>query len=138
MPKFSDLAIFTKPVPQAPAAPAQLKAHCQHFGDDEVDVDLYESKWLQALESRGETVSADDFIEMSSTAVEDAEAEDALLSVMLADTSPPDGLPQDASEGDAGLYKIRYRYGPIRNSADSRELCKYLERKAQEVVVYRK
>lgn len=139
MPKFSDLAIFTKPVPQPKAPQAQFAAHkCTHFNTDEVDVDLYEKKWLMALESLGETVSDDDYIEISSTAVEDAEAEDALLSVMLADTSPADGLPQDASEGDAGLYKIRYRYGPIRNSADSRELCKFLEAKAQQGVVYRK
>ena len=141
LPSFSDLAIFTKPVEQ-PAeptpAPAQMSAHkCSHFAED-VDIDLYESKWLEALEGIGETIDSDEWAEASVTEVTDPEAEDQLLSVMM-NTSPSDGKPQDASpDGDAGLFKIRYRYGPIRNSPDSRELCQYLERKASEGVVYRK
>lgn len=142
LPKFSDLEIFTKPVeqPEQAAAPAQMSDQkCNHFSGEEVDIDLYESKWLTALESIGEIPDGEEWAEASVTEVTDPEAEDQLLSVMMANTSPADGQPQDASpDGDAGLFKIRYRYGPIRNSTDSRALCKYLEQKAAQGVVYRK
>lgn len=130
-PEFSDLAIFTKKVEPAPQP---VQAH--RMSDHESETEEYSSKWMEALESRGETVT-DEWQEVSETEVTDPEAEDNVLSIMM-NTTPPDGKPQDASEGDAGLFKVRYRYGPIRNNPDSRDLCKYLEQKAQAGVVYRK
>lgn len=132
LPTFSDLAIFTKPAPAA--APEQLHKH--NHSEEACETDEYSAGWMKALSDRGEMIG-EEWQEVSSTAVEDPEAENDIVSIMM-NTTPPDGQPQDASEGDSGLFKIRYRYGPIRNNPDSRDLCKYLEQKAQAGVVYRK
>jgi hypothetical protein len=57
----------------------------------------------------------------------------------FANTSPADGKPQDASpDGDTGLYKVRYRYGPEELKNNSRQFCRYMVERAQNGVVYRK
>jgi hypothetical protein len=135
VPTFSDLAIFTKKVMQ-PEAPAQLKKETLSAKDTEPEG--YSKKWMEVLESKGEVIG-EDWGTLLETEVDDPEAEDQILATMNFNTTPADGQPEDASEdGDSGLFKVRYRYGPIRNSADSRDLCKYLEQKAAQNVVYRK
>ena len=109
----------------------------RHYHSDDKEPEGYAKAWMEALESKGEVID-DEWEVMSETAVDDPEKEDDIISLMM-NTTPPDGDPQDASEsGDSGLFKVRYRYGPIRNSADSRDLCKYLEQKAAQNIVYRK
>ena len=113
--------------------PTELHKH-KHAAEP----DSYAQTWMDALESKGEVIS-EEWEQIGESAVENPELEDQILSTMNFNTTPADGQPEDASEdGDSGLFKVRYRYGPIRNSADSRDLCKYLEQKASQNVVYRK
>jgi hypothetical protein len=140
-PKFSDLQIF-QPKPTAIAGAntpeSQFSEHTKHEHEDHDEPEDYSEAWIGALSNRGEVVS-DEWQEVSSTAVDNPEAEDRIMSMMLADnTSPANGVPQDASEGDSGLFKVRYRYGPDALKSNSRDLCVFLVQKMREGVVYRK
>jgi len=104
---------------------------------EEDEPEDYSKKWMKSLEEKGEMMG-DDWQEVSSTAVDNPEAEDDVLSIMMNDTSPPDGKPQDASEGDSGLFKVRYRYGPQETKPNSRDLCVFLVGKSKQGMVYRK
>lgn len=133
-PTFSDLKIFdtTEVIEEVPQA--QLHKH-EHSEEPEG----YSEKWMTALEKKGETISGDDeeWAELSETEVTDPENE-ANFTEMIMETTPPNGKPEDKSEGDSGLFKVRYRYGPETNNPDSRDLCKFLIQKRKEGVVYRK
>lgn len=97
-----------------------------------------ESFWLTKLESAGEKVG-DDWGVISETAVEDSDQEDVIANMMFSNTSPDDGKPQNESnDGDSGLFKIRYKYGPAQLKNNSRDLCKFLVGRAKSGVVYRK
>ena len=56
----------------------------------------------------------------------DYDQEEALDKMIgLASVGSPD--PDERSEQDIALFKVRYQYAPIRNSANSREFCKLME-----------
>ena len=46
--------------------------------------------------------------------------------------------PKAKSTQDNGVYKVRYAYSPVRNSADSRKFCKHMENYTSNNVVFRK
>lgn len=46
--------------------------------------------------------------------------------------------PADKSDDDSGLYKIRYRYGPMQNKSNSRTFCVNMVANAKRGVVYRR
>ena len=130
-PSFSDLDIWTKTV-EVKEEPVAMS-----LSKDDDEPEGYSKKWIESLEEKGEMMG-DDWQEVSSTAVDNPEAEDDVLSIMMNDTSPPNGKPQDASEGDSGLFKVRYRYGPQETKPNSRDLCVFLVGKSRQGMVYRK
>ena len=58
---------------------------------------------------------------------------DAETGVELADANP-----DKKSIEDKGIYKVRYKYAPIRNSKDSRSFCRRIEGMSANNIVFRK
>jgi len=58
---------------------------------------------------------------------------DAETGVKLADANP-----NEKSIEDKGIYKIRYKYSPVRNDDDSRSFCKRIETLSVNDIVFRK
>jgi hypothetical protein len=97
-----------------------------------------ENQIITDLSEAGELIDENEFEELSATPVLEPNEEDQVLA-LFGVHSPADGEPQEKSKaGDAGLYKIRYRYGPPELKENSRELCTFLVGKAKAGVVYRK
>ena len=52
--------------------------------------------------------------------------------------SKDDAKPNKVSSQDNSTYKVRYSYGPVRNSADSRRFCQRMELLTGQNLVFRK
>ena len=100
------------------------------FNDEEGD-DL-----LSQLESLGEKVDENDWELIHTEKVEDTEAEFDFTK--LAEVSKDDAKPNKVSSQDNSTYKVRYSYGPVRNSADSRRFCQRMELLTGQNLVFRK
>ena len=100
------------------------------FNDEEGD-DL-----LSQLESLGEKVDENDWELIHTEKVEDTEAEFDFTK--LAEVSKDDAKPNSVSSQDNSTYKVRYSYGPVRNSADSRRFCQRMELLTGQNLVFRK
>ena len=100
------------------------------FNDEEGD-DL-----LSQLESLGEKVDENDWELIHSEKVEDTEAEFDFTK--LAEVSKDDAKPNSVSSQDNSTYKVRYSYGPVRNSANSRRFCQRMELLTGQNLVFRK
>ena len=100
------------------------------FNDEEGD-DL-----LSQLESLGEKVDENDWELVHTEKVEDTEAEFDFTK--LAEVSKDDAKPNSVSSQDNSTYKVRYSYGPVRNSADSRRFCQKMELLTGQNLVFRK
>jgi len=100
------------------------------FNDEEGD-DL-----LSQLESLGEKVDENDWELIHTEKVEDTEAEFDFTK--LAEVSKDDAKPNKVSSQDNSTYKVRYSYGPVRNSADSRRFCQKMELLTGQNLVFRK
>ena len=100
------------------------------FNDEEGD-DL-----LSQLESLGEKVDENDWELIHTEKVEDTEAEFDFTK--LAEVSKDDAKPNSVSSQDNSTYKVRYSYGPVRNSADSRRFCQRMELLTSQNLVFRK
>jgi hypothetical protein len=100
------------------------------FNDEEGD-DL-----LSQLESLGEKVDENDWELIHTEKVEDTEAEFDFTK--LAEVSKDDAKPNNVSSQDNSTYKVRYSYGPVRNSADSRRFCQRMELLTGQNLVFRK
>ena len=83
-----------------------------------------EDALIDALNESGEVV--DDSWELIYTC-------DAETGVKLADANP-----NKASIEDKGIYKVRYKYAPVRNSSESRGFCKRIESLSANDIVFRK
>ena len=83
-----------------------------------------ENELIEALNESGETV--DDSWELIYTC-------DAETGVKLADANP-----NKTSIEDKGIYKVRYKYAPVRNSSESRSFCKRIENLSANDIVFRK
>ena len=86
--------------------------------------DEEENHLIQTLSEVGEVV--DDSWEL-------IYACDAETGVELADANP-----NKKSIEDKGIYKVRYKYAPIRNSKDSRSFCRRIEGVSANNIVFRK
>ena len=100
------------------------------FNDEEGD-DL-----LSQLESLGEKVDENDWELIHTEKVEDTEAEFDFTK--LAEVSKDDAKPNSVSSQDNSTYKVRYSYGPVRNSANSRRFCQRMELLTGQNLVFRK
>ena len=100
------------------------------FNDEQGD-DL-----LSQLESLGEKVDENDWELIHTEKVEDTEAEFDFTK--LAEVSKDDAKPNKVSSQDNSTYKVRYSYGPVRNSADSRRFCQRMEVLTGQNLVFRK
>ena len=100
------------------------------FNDEEGD-DL-----LSQLESLGEKVDENDWELIHTEKVEDTEAEFDFTK--LAEVSKDDAKPNSVSSQDNSTYKVRYSYGPVRNSANSRRFCQRMELLTSQNIVFRK
>ena len=100
------------------------KEELSDFSDEDGDT------MLSDLEGLGETID-DSWELVHSEIVKDAEKDFKLED--LADANP-----DKKSSEDNGVYKVRYAYGPVRNSADSRKFCKRMEAFTSNNIVFRK
>lgn len=138
-PKLDDLDIFKDEKPAAPEAPKSVEQSESIKRLDETT----EKQILSALDQSGEYIDGEYWDEIScvpvdTTSEQEQKFQENYKSVMM-ETLPSDGSPQDRSaEGDSGLFKIRYRYGPAQLKDNSREFCKFMVGRVRDGVVYRK
>jgi hypothetical protein len=102
----------------------------EDFTDEEGD-DI-----LSQLESLGEKIDENDWELVHTEKVEDTEAEFDFTK--LADVKKDDAKPNKKSSQDNSTYKVRYSYGPVRNSANSRRFCMKMETLTSQNLVFRK
>jgi hypothetical protein len=102
----------------------------EDFTDEEGD-DI-----LSQLESLGEKIDDSDWELVHTEKVEDTEAEFDFTK--LAEVSKDDAKPNKKSSQDNSTYKVRYSYGPVRNSANSRRFCQRMELLTGQNLVFRK
>ena len=102
----------------------------EDFTDEEGD-DI-----LSQLESLGEKIDENDWELVHTEKVEDTEAEFDFTK--LADVKKDDAKPNKKSSQDNSTYKVRYSYGPVRNSANSRRFCQRMELLTGQNLVFRK
>ena len=91
---------------------------------------------LSQLESLGEKIDENDWELVHTEKVEDTEAEFDFTK--LADVKKDDAKPNKKSSQDNSTYKVRYSYGPVRNSANSRRFCMKMETLTSQNLVFRK
>jgi hypothetical protein len=97
-----------------------------------------EQAWIKELENKGEVMDEATWGIASIDEVTDPDGEDEIHRLLYSERAP-DGEPSEKSpDGDSGLFKIRYRYGPEKTQANSREFCKFMVGRARADVVYRK
>ena len=97
----------------------------EEFDDEEGD------EILSQLEGLGERIS-DDWELVHREVVKDAEKPFKMPEKMS------EANPNKPSSQDSGIFKVRYAYSPVRNSADSRKFCKHMETFTSNDVVFRK
>lgn len=100
------------------------------FSDDEGD-DI-----LSQLEGLGEHIS-DEWELVHSEVVNDAE-KPFKMPEKFNRVNLEEAQPDAPSSQDQGVFKVRYAYMPVRNSADSRRFCKHMEGFTSSNVVFRK
>ena len=100
------------------------------FTDEEGD-DL-----LSQLEELAEKVDSDDWELVHSEKVEDTEKEFDFTSLSM--PTDKDAKPNKVSSQDNSTYKVRYSYGPIRKSPNSRRFCQRMELISEKNLVFRK
>jgi len=99
-----------------------------------------EAQWLEYLADKGEDINEEEWELTAVQDVDDPDNEDqiveAITSVSMAAVSSY-GNPEERSSGDAGMFKIRYRYtGSL--SANSRTFCVEMVGLSDSGKVYRK
>ena len=92
---------------------------------------------LEQLEDLGEVVS-DEWELVDSQLLDGTETSLEELKTSLAKVSKDDANPNKDSKQDNAGFKVRYAYGPVRNSAGSREFCRKMEALTQKDIVFRK
>jgi len=100
------------------------------FSDDEGD-DL-----LSQLEELAEKVDNDDWELVHTEKVEDTEKEFDFTSLSM--PTDNDAKPSKSSSQDNSTYKVRYSYGPVRKSPNSRRFCQRMELITEKNLVFRK
>lgn len=110
---------------------SQEEVELNDFSDEDGD-DL-----LEQLEDLGEVVS-DEWELIDSQLLDGTETSLEELKTSLASVSKDDANPNKDSKQDNAGFKVRYAYGPVRNSAGSREFCRKMEALTQKDIVFRK
>ena len=100
------------------------------FSDDEGD-DL-----LSQLDILGEKIDENDWELIHSEKVEDPDSDFDVTSLSM--PNKEDAKPENRSSQDNSVYKVRYAYGPVRNSGNSRRFCVKMESLTQQNIVFRK
>lgn len=100
------------------------------FSDDEGD-DL-----LSQLDILGEKIDENDWELIHSEKVEDPDSDFDVTSLSM--PNKEDAKPENRSSQDNSIYKVRYAYGPVRNSGNSRRFCVKMESLTQQNIVFRK
>jgi hypothetical protein len=111
----------------------KMNAHPEFTKEDE-------KEWLEYLADKGEDIDEDEWELTAVQDVEDPDREDeiveAITSVNMAAVSSY-GNPEERSSGDAGMFKIRYRYtGSLKDN--SRTFCVEMVGLSDSGKVYRK
>lgn len=91
-----------------------------------------EAHWLEHLSQFGETIELEEWELMDEEEV-DPDTEDEKYNFFKRFANPA-----DKSNDDSGIYKIRYRYAPLKASDNSRTFCKNMVANGQQGVVYRR
>ena len=91
---------------------------------------------LAQLEELGEKIDENDWELVHSEKVEDSDKEFDLTSLSL--PTKDDAKPNKVSSQDNSTYKVRYSYGPIRKSPNSRRFCQKMELLTEQKIVFRK
>ena len=95
-----------------------------------------ESVWMGYLDGVGEEINEDEWEEVAAIRVDDPSAEEKLISEFLKAPNASYEKPQGKSDGDSGLYKVRYRYAPASATKESRTFCKYMTTRRKNGAVY--
>ena len=129
--EFTELENIETKIKREEETGEKLSSEEKNDFDDEQGDDL-----LSQLESLGEKVDENDWELIHTEKVEDTEAEFDFTK--LAEVSKDDAKPNSVSSQDNSTYKVRYSYGPVRNSADSRRFCQRMELLTGQNLVFRK
>lgn len=104
-----------------------VQASKQEFTEDDA------SEWLEHLKGVGEVVDEQEWQLMEEVPVTDYDEDDKRYNFYKEYAEP-----QDKSQQDAGLFKVRYSYAPKRTSGNSRDFCSRMVDQSKNGVVYRK
>jgi len=129
--EFTELDNIETKIKREEETGEKLSSQEKNDFDDEQGDDL-----LSQLESLGEKVDENDWELIHTEKVEDTEAEFDFTK--LAEVSKDDAKPNSVSSQDNSTYKVRYSYGPVRNSANSRRFCQRMELLTGQNLVFRK
>ena len=129
--EFTELDNIETKIKREEETGEKLSSEEKNDFDDEQGDDL-----LSQLESLGEKVDENDWELIHTEKVEDTEAEFDFTK--LAEVSKDDAKPNSVSSQDNSTYKVRYSYGPVRNSANSRRFCQRMELLTGQNLVFRK
>jgi len=109
----------------------KFKSEVPEFSKDD------EHKWIDALRGKGEVVDLEEWELISDEVVNDPDNEDTHLATQYNFAVEDFSNPEEKSNSDSGLYKIRYAY--TRNiSSNSREFCREMVGAANGGTVFRK
>tara|TARA_R110002020_G_scaffold183772_1_gene380200 strand:+ start:2423 stop:4156 length:1734 start_codon:yes stop_codon:yes gene_type:complete len=100
------------------------------FSDDEGD------DMLTQLEELAEKIDNDDWELVHTEKVEDTEKEFDFTTLSM--PTDNDAKPNKKSSQDNSTYKVRYSYGPVRKSPNSRRFCQRMELITEKNLVFRK
>ena len=129
--EFTELDNIETKIKREEETGEKLSSEEKNDFDDEQGDDL-----LNQLEALGEKVDENDWELIHTEKVEDTEAEFDFTK--LAEVSKDDAKPNSVSSQDNSTYKVRYSYGPVRNSANSRRFCQRMELLTGQNIVFRK
>lgn len=107
--------------------PIKNKATFKDMTNDE------ERLWLDLLEEVGHTMDLEEWELVEEVEVTDPSKEEEMYKFFKRFANP-----QDKSNDDSGLYKIRYRYAPKAVKDNSRTFCKNMVANSKAGVVYRR
>ena len=129
--EFTELDNIETKIKREEETGEKLSSQEKNDFDDEQGDDL-----LSQLEELGEKIDENNWELIHTEKVEDTEAEFDFTK--LAEVSKDDAKPNSVSSQDNSTYKVRYSYGPVRNSANSRRFCQRMELLTSQNLVFRK
>lgn len=127
---LADTTIGTDPISQT------MSYSRKQFSDDHVEMCEHdENSWKEHLSNKGEINDDEEWELIDVHAVTDSVAEMNLSKHELIKAYSD---PENKSDDDKGIYKIRYRYAPEFNKKDSRLFCKDMVETRKAGTIYRR